>query len=264
MFEIDCSIWLAFKKTRKDFGRRIALLTKSLKICFCILFVCAVATAVTAVPTVGTCEFVIAHSIDHSGNVSLPVPALTVSSEHELSHIGKAFLQPPNIISGIRNTSLPANKSLPNAPAAVLLGLVGFLCVTAVKDRKEWLAALAAVLWLGQAGLTALPNFISHHQTKNQIQQLSYQLRGSILENSSRLRSEVEGSEYISLLHHLSSIPDDHSNAISFDTSQPVIVSKRDTLNIHLDCKAVQAEQFTCFSPAFIFNNLSRGPPMFA
>lgn len=239
------------------------MLTKSLKIYFYILFVCVAATAVLAAPTVGTCEFVVARSIGHSGNVSLSASALAVSSEHELSSIGKAFLQPPNIISGIRNTSLPANKSLPNAPAAVLLGLVGFLCVTAVKDRKEWLTALAAVLWLGQAGLTALPNIISHHQTKNQTQQLSYQLRGSILENSSRLRSEVEGSEYISLLHHLNSIPDDHSSAISFDTSQPAIVSRRDTLNVHLNCTATQAEQFTCFSPAFIFSNLSRGPPIF-
>ena len=225
---------------------------------------CITATAVRAAPTVGASEVVSLYSCGQGSNVSLSAPAMAVSSEEELASIGRKFLQPPRDISDINNIRLSGSKSLPNVPAAVLLVLVGFLCVSGVKDRKEWLTALTAMLWLSQAGVTALPNFISNYQAKKHTSHLSCLEKSNVylFANSSRLRSEVEGSEYINLIHHLSSIPDDHDSATyNIDTAQPAIVFERDMPNLHIHCTAVKAEQFTCFSPAFIFSNQSRGPP---
>lgn len=240
------------------------MLAKPLNIFFCTFMLCVTATAVIAVPTVGDSGPVSLSIPDQGRNMSLSTSAMTISSEPELASIGKKFLQPPNIISGMKNTDLRVDRSLPSVPAAVLLGLVGFLCVTGIKDRKEWLTALATIIWLSQTGITAIPKLLPNHQIKKHTKHSSCLEKGDayLLENSSRLRSEVEGSEYINLIHYLSSIPDGHSSATdNIDTAQPAIVFKRSALNLHLHCSAVAAEQFTCFSPAFIFSNQSRGPP---
>lgn len=50
-------------------------------------------------------------------------------------------------------------KSLPPTPSAFLLVLVGFLWITAVKDRKLWIAGIAAILCAGQAGFARVPQF---------------------------------------------------------------------------------------------------------
>lgn len=241
------------------------LSVKSLKIYFYTFILCITALTATAVPTVSDSEFVNLHSSHQGIDLSLSTSAITVLPEHELTNIGRKFLQPPKSTLGSKTTGLPTSRSLPNAPAAALLGLVGFLCVTGVKDRKEWLTALATLIWLTQAGITALPDFISNYQEKKYTKHSPCVERACayLFENSSRLRSEVEGSKYASLLHHLSSIPDRHSSATSnINISQPAILSERDTLSLHIHCTAVKSAQFTCFSPAFIFSNLSRGPPV--
>ena len=243
------------------------MLAKLLKIYFCIFILCITAATVTAVPVAGTSVLVSSLGSYPGGDLSLSAPVMLTSSEHELASIAKKFLQPPCIISDAKPTSSPDNKSLPGVPSAVLLGLIGFLCVTGVKDRKEWLTALAMVLWLSMAGIIALPNLISHCQAKKQAKHSSCLEKSyaCLFENSSRLRSEVEGSKYIGLLHYLSSIPDSLSRATSnLNTSQPAIVTKRDVFYVCTNCTAVQAEQFTFFSLAFIFNSLPRGPPLFA
>jgi len=100
-------------------------------------------------------------------------------------------------------------KSLPPLPAAFFLSLSGFLCVSFVKDRKVWMAALAGLLWLSHTGLTTLPKFASHIISKKQVQQSTANLTYvSQLDGSFRPRSELQGSEYIGLLRHLAGIPD--------------------------------------------------------
>jgi hypothetical protein len=73
-----------------------------------------------------------------------------------LSNIADELLKPPgdsidSPVPAVAATSLPA------VPGALFMGLTGFLCVSLVRDRKIWIAALAGLLWAGQAGVTVLP-----------------------------------------------------------------------------------------------------------
>jgi hypothetical protein len=175
---------------------------------------------------------------------------------------------------------------LPAVPAAIFIALIGFLCVSFVKDRRVWLAALAALLWAGQAGIQAVPQLALRlsHRNHNR-QQLDTKLAYPYyLNNSSRRRSDIEGTQYIGLLHHLAGIPDStmsllllqesrevttqlcyrlnpSKNTSSFQ-SQFAFLSEQYGLNSLFNCLAARVKQFISFSPAFIFENLARGPPI--
>jgi hypothetical protein len=118
---------------------------------------------------------------------------------------------------------------------------------------------LAGLLWLGQAGIQAVPQLALRLSHRNHTeQQFSTELTHPYyLENSNRLRSDIEGTQYIGLLHHLAGIPQDKMSFLS----PSAIISQRYSLNSLLNCLTLRVEQFICFSPAFIFENLPRGPP---
>jgi hypothetical protein len=132
-----------------------------------------------------------------------------------MATVAAELLKPPAIAnlptSPIDSIGVSA-KPLPPLPAAIFLGLTGFLCVSLVKDRKVWLAAFAGLLWLTHAGFTTLPKFASHILSKKQIQHFAAGgtslIYVSQLDGSFRPRSELQGSQYIGLLRHLAGIPD--------------------------------------------------------
>jgi len=201
----------------------------------------------------------------------------------QLSRIGEELLKPP--ASPASDVSI---KSLPGVPATLFLVLTGFLCVSFVKDRRIWLAALTGLLWLGQAGLSAIPELALHIASKRQIKR---QCPGNVTganrdEHCRRTRSNIEGTQYIGLLRHLAGIPDAivSYSAVVLHPSLRVSRSGSGALRAravlaHLappesalvrlasdtikstSCLACAAEQPVCFSPAFIFSNLARGPP---
>jgi hypothetical protein len=137
-------------------------------------------------------------------------------------------------------------------------------------------------LWAGQAGFHAIPQLAAHISKKN-IQRKSYFNAAALhqLEESCRLRSDIEGTQYIGLLRHLAGIPD-HIMSLSLSSlsaslsslsvqrafsselsegSQFAITHFSSLLNRATICPASRAEQYICFSPAFIFQQLPRGPP---
>jgi len=208
---------------------------------------------------------------------ALFVPELTQAAEScnpQLAAAAAEFLRPPADFTGPA-ASLPAYvKPLPAVPGAVFMVLVGFLCVSLVKDRKVWLAALAGLLWAGQAGVQAVPQLVLHLGHRNHIEQ---QLHPEFtypydLENSDRLRSDVEGTQYIGLLHHLAGIPEPALSFLRKQESRPIgnnefkmpqfaIAHRARPLISTFTCLAFKAEQLICFSPAFIFEMMPRGPP---
>jgi hypothetical protein len=221
-----------------------------------------VASASIAAPTVS----------DYNRDVAAPTLSLISDASHiesyEINQIGEPtnshlasvaaeFLKPP-AATDLQALSISA-KSLPAVPGALFLGLTGFLCVSLVKDRRVWLAALAGLLWLGQTGFAALPQLASHLCSKKQIQQQSATGGQSLtyvsqLEGSFRLRSDIEGTQYISVLHHLAGIPNPGKILAA-------IIFESYNFNLLLKCSAVRTEQIVSFSPAFIFARLARGPP---
>jgi hypothetical protein len=134
----------------------------------------------------------------------------------QLASISEEFNKPP-VKYGESSATAIGVKSLPPAPGTLLMVLVGFFCVSLVKDRRIWLAALSGLLWAGQAGISLLP-------------QLAINVSGIVLsENQSsshyfaclcepkqpnRLRSDIEGTCYVGLLRHLAGIPNAETSSM--------------------------------------------------
>jgi hypothetical protein len=220
-----------------------------------------VTSAVIAAPTVGD------YNRDAVASAMSPCSDAPHTGACEINQIGKPsnpqlasvaaeFLKPP---TDTNLQALPMQvKPLPPVPGALFLGLAGFLCVSLVKDRRIYLAALAGLLWLGQTGFAALPQLASHLRSKKQIQQSSPTLIYiSELGGSYRLRSDLEGTQYIGLLRHLAGIPNP-GKILS------VIIFKSHNFNLLLKCPAVVVEHRISFSPALIFTRRPRGPPELA
>jgi len=133
---------------------------------------------------------------------------------------------------------------------------------------------------VGQTGIQAVPQLaLSLSHRNHSIRQLDAELTSTYyLENSNRLRSDIEGTRYIGLLHHLAGIP---KNTMSLLQPSLSFLRKQESsqtgdefrapqfaimgLSSHLipatKCLAAKVEQIICFSPAFIFDSLARGPP---
>jgi hypothetical protein len=213
---------------------------------------------------------------------------ITEPSNAHLANIGVELLKPP---ADFTDSAPVGAKILPPIPAALFMVLTGFLCVSLVKDRKVWLAVLVGLLWAGQAGFHVIPQLAAHISKKN-IQRKSYFNAAALhqLEESCRLRSDIEGTQYIGLLRHLAGIPDGtislplptfltslRAQRSNLNTSREYFVFARtksnaaspqfavthfsSLLNPATICPAPRAEQYICFSPAFIFQQLPRGPP---
>jgi hypothetical protein len=252
-------------------------------------------TVASAAPTIAT-----DNTIAPIVQTELDTPAVIVPAEEVFEHIndklanlGAEFLQPPRSFAVLGNIQDNDVKPLPAVPAALFMVLCGFLCVSLVKDRKIWLAALAGLLWAVQIGIQTFPQLALHLSRRNHSQQQfsTKLIYPYYLENSNRLRSDIEGEQYIGLLHHLAGIPDrptlflqprpsflrkqefrkvttplyrlsnPSKNTDSFQ-SQSAFLSEEYSLNSLFNCLASKVEQLICFSPAFIFANLTRGPPI--
>ncbi len=129
------------------------------------------------------------------------------STDSRLIVIGKEITK-PYIASAISSTGQQNDvASLPAAPAAVAMALVGLVCVLLVRGRSVWAAALIYVLSAGQAGFQIVPRLahlcMQTHTNRNLIKSPKLYLFG----NSARRRCDIEGSRYIGLVKYLTGIP---------------------------------------------------------
>lgn len=173
------------------------------------------AAAVNAAPTISNADehtFLFSTSLDlniyphheHENN------RFTGLYNSRLDSISMEFHKPP-----VTNDEIPdvpiGVKSLPPAPKTLLMVMVGFLCVSLVKDRRIWLASVAGLLWAGQAGVSLLPQLAANVAGKGRSEnKTTADNIDNVNEDKKlyRLRSDIEGSCYIGLLRHLEGIPD--------------------------------------------------------
>ena len=127
-------------------------------------------------------------------------------SNAHLANIGVELLKPP---ADLTNSAPVGAKILPPIPATLFMVLTGFLCVSLVNDRRLWLAVLAGLLWAGQAGFHAIPQLAAYMSSQKHIQQKTPDNTACLyrVEDCCRSRSDIEGTGYIGLLHHLAAIP---------------------------------------------------------
>ena len=190
-----------------------------------------------------------------------------------LTEAVQEFLAPPRDASQVTDKSAADIKYLPTVPATFFMVLWGFTCVVFVKDRRFLIVTLAAFWWAGQSGIGALPKLISRFAQKNH-KGLSSQFSSNLyLENLFESLSLNKESQYMGLLRCLNGIPDENEVKGQFPNSFKQKSAR--CICLHLDAVKFsqisnsllksfvkKTEQFLNFSPAFIFNNLARGPPV--
>jgi len=255
-----------------------------------IIFLVFAVSAASASPTTTHQDIILAANQPPAESpiaISCSVDNPADSLNSPLAELGREIFQPPASLAGFKNTQGTYAKPLPAVPAAFFMVLSGFLFVSAVKDRKLWLTALAGLFWAGQIGIQAIPQLALRLGCRNHSKQHKAELSYPYCpEDVSCLRSNIDGTGYIGLLHHLAGIPDfgvnthlassitfsrdlhkfygnerSHSNKNKFHPSFAIIIEQC-SLNSLLACLALRAKQFICFTPAFIFDSRPRGPPI--
>ena len=252
------------------------------------------ASTANASPTVGRFDGTgIDHSFQDNEDNSLRSKAapvqLTAYGSTDFSHLYADFVKPPIASERAATSDDLRIKSLPAVPGAVFMSLIGFCCVSLVRDRKFYLAIMIATLGLGQAGIQSLPRLLPISSLrKNSSDQLksSECSLSALMPRSSRLRSDIEGNQYIGLLRHLAGIPSFSTDLIleylyapqTFDCcrnqlarqlgsqsdlsqTSAVIPPLSNSFAI-LRGPAADAGLFVPFEPGVFFENLARGPPV--
>ena len=245
-----------------DLGRNYLFLGLGKLLCLaCILVAASVANASPTITPQGTDLPVSSSPISPPTETAESINTIVNPARSELADLGKEILS-PLASAGRPNVGSNSARLLPDAPAAALMLLTGFLCVSLYRDRRAWLIGLMGLLGICQAGIQTLPR-LTHHFSYNSYTkqhtgaQLAYP---SYLGRFHRSRSDIEGSRYIGLLHHLVGIPDAKSAANSY-TSQPAVI-RNNSVTLNFRCLASKVEQFRCFSSASIFETIPRGPPV--
>ncbi len=236
-------------------------------------------------------SFVVASVADTVDSAAPDIADFIEPARYELADAGRGLCQPFNVFGG--STASRNNiRKLPAVPGAVLLGLMGFLCVTLVRDRKTYLAVFIAMVSLGQQGMYAVPELAvrfgyAGHIAKHSLEAKSHNV---YLPNIAFGERNSEERNFLGLLRRLAAIPG-HAHIFAninirhggnkrfkgglllLEEAGPFYASKRaipsvaaapSIQSILSPLTEFPAERFIhaiSFSPAFTFTRLARGPP---
>ena len=218
----------------------------------------------------------------------------TELSNSTLAEIGREIFKPSPDYAGFNSTTKSRVNSLPAVPAAVLIGIIGFLCVSLVRDRKVWVSAFVGIIVLSQTGVKTLPKLtarLAQGRFAGMNSGADVTINPIHIDNYFNWLSDLPDRHYIGLLHRLAGSPDNDStfadifkreqkisdklNGKLSDaflscarrdiiSPQPAIIPSQCGLNPLTGNLAKRIISFVYFSPAFIFVNLARGPPILA
>ena len=206
-------------------------------------------------------------------------------SQWQLEKIGNEFSNPTQILSPKQNIAV----DLPAVPAAISMTICGFLCVSFVRDRRAWLALVAGFVWLGSTGIHAIPELNQKlcARLSDRISSPTGLNQPEVFISSDDVTGNSPVTRFIGLLRKLEGIPGIDNRIILSDQICSITMSTRKvdnnclwsagasdesvTSQAHLEqyncnerqivCPVSAAGYFNVFEPAFIFSNLSRGPP---
>jgi len=245
--------------------------------------VCALMMLITsarAAPTTNN------HKLCLTGGSLAPESCNTVevfeSFDTSLAAIGREITLLPTEGVYSPNSQKTGVIALPVIPAAMLLVLTGFVCVSLVRDRRIWLSLFTTLLYTCQGGLNAVPKLAEYlcRGTSVTRRQVTKALNLYPFENNSRTRCDIEGTDYIGLLRHLAGIPETKPTAehLLYKPDRPDICRQ----NKHFFQYPQPATESPYFPPitaskrfvsiiqqrlyfrfSIIFSSLSRGPPDF-
>ena len=143
-------------------------------------------------------------------------------------------------------------QHLPAAPRPALMVLVGFLCISLVRDRKTWFAVATFLLSFGHYWLTAVPQSIACHRNRKHLERRSPRYETVL---------PLRFAPLCLLRHHVSCFPalSAHDKKDSDDSS--AIVSRYGALGRLLPSLVLHADQFPSLSSQLGLAQMARGPP---
>ena len=206
-----------------------ATLQKSIMVCTVIALTVTVAGADSFIPVDGVSQsgpFI--SSKIHVGKSNI-LPNVVFAQDIFNSSI-KVFLTsgmtlPVNDMTGPASFNSEANslanahvKSLPAAPGAIFMGMIGFLIVTLVRDRKFWMSVFAGLIVIGQIGILSVPRFAARlTQNKQQVASLKTGNFLSLKLDNVVEEKNAEITHYIGLLRRLAGSPEDANHSLRKD-----------------------------------------------
>ena len=188
-----------------------------------------------------------------------------------LQNLGQKINTPAHPGKNLVSGQIKKLKYLPPLPAAVIMVSIGFLCITFVRDRKFWLAGLFCLIWPIQYFFNALPTPVlltekQNHLSSNKSLSSVYFLR-SLSNSHFRLFSNIaikliDNNPALLTIKHKSLIHIKLCNNNRQISSLSAAVNPS-SFNSAVNLYDIISEKKLIFSPAFIFQNLSRAPPRF-
>jgi hypothetical protein len=190
-----------------------------------------------------------------------------------LATLADDFIKPAMSLQPTTNSTHNNTHSLPAAPAAFIMSLFGFICISAIKDRKLWLAALSALLCASQAGFNMLPHLAVKlgHKIYNTQKLIAKSVRYPPQRRFYRSRTQLESTEFIFLLHHLNGIPNFLKNKTNtlinsynvLDSFSKAVIKTSSSKNeIHKDPSEKIISQCDFVKKTIVFQAIPRGPPL--
>jgi len=132
-------------------------------------------------------------------------------SDPRLLEIGNELSQPPVLANNSAVSSQIGIKILPAIPATFFMVLTGFLCVSLVRDHKLWRSAAFGLLYLGAAGINAVPQLLSNPENIKIKQSSPKNATMCELKNFVTPDCDAQGTRYVGLLRRMTAIPADES-----------------------------------------------------
>ncbi len=190
------------------------------------ILVLALTAVVNAVPTSTLSEI----SSTETSVVAESTLALSVLSSDnstnsefakaEAARLANEFFGPASVLLNGQSSKATTAKVLPAVPGTIALTLVGFLCVSLVRDRQAWITATRSIFNLAQTSIKIIPQLTINSIDQGITNAPSHTIT---MARNSDDRAIVAGNpastNYIGLLHRLATIPGDRLNTLTKNIS---------------------------------------------
>lgn len=188
-------------------------------------------------------------------------------TDDQLARLGREIIKPTTVPAIPTNPRYNKMKSLPGVPTAVLMVLFGFICISLIRDRRIWLAAIRSMTWIGQFYAKTIPQLTKQFYLRTQINKYlsaKHPLR-YMFKNLTRPRCDIEGTRYIGLLHYLAGIPANKIMSYLYPriaASNKFVVAEFALSSNHTNnISILTIKPFISYKRILVSNNSSRAPP---
>ena len=204
----------------------------------------AVNAASTSIETSGS--FAVSKADGYCLSITKQMLLINLVGSNTADISGGIFALHPNLKSLTDPPSSIPVRTLPPIPRPFFMVLTGFICISLVRDRRAWLTCLASLMWLGQVGLSSLPQFADHLRSKKSFQTSFTQ---DFVDMRRLEKRPVRSHDFIHRKIHI---------------SQTAIISEFYYQDLSINYLAPGARQYFCLSPGLTLAQLARGPPKLA